>query len=152
MSDCGSCGECCRLLEIEEIGKPWNTPCIHQRASHHNGCCSIYERRPVSCGAFRCLWLASQTRVPGERLDPWLRPDKTHVVFYRNGGEKDPRTIFAHVDPRYPEAWTHEPVASEVSRLVDRGAAVIVVIGKRRIALRKDRPPLFSDEERLAQL
>jgi hypothetical protein len=146
-ASCGSCAECCRLLEIEEIAKPWNSPCRHAREGVAGGCCSIYENRPASCAAFRCLYLASQTRSdPAERLDVSLRPDRTHVVFYRNGTEIDRSVVFAHVDPGVPLAWQDGAVHSEIMRLTARGATVIVVVGELRVVIKSGQPPLFTTE------
>lgn len=148
---CGACSECCRQLEVAEIGKPWNMACPHQRFGR-DGCCAIYEKRPAACGSFRCLWLASQDRSNvHEHLPVGLRPDKTRVVFYRAGNELDDRAIFAHVDPAYPHAWEREPVAGEIRRLVGRGAIVIVVIGETRISLRAGAPPEWANEAQLKE-
>lgn len=142
---CGACAECCRLLEVGEIGKPADVACRHARPGITAGCCAVYAERPAACAQFRCLFLASQERAdPAERLAPALRPDRMHVVFYRNGGEADPRTITAHVDPAFPDAWLAEPAQGEIRRLIARGAIVVVEIGERRVVLQPDRPPHFD--------
>jgi len=152
-TSCGPCAECCRLLAVAELAKPENHACRHARPGIMAGCCGIYEQRPAACVAFTCLWLASRGRGgPAERLAPALRPDKTHVVFYRNGSEADPRTMTAHVDPARPDSWLAEPVAGELRRLVAKGAIIIVEIGDRRVVLRRDRPPLFTSTAELAHL
>lgn len=148
--NCGSCDQCCRLLEVEDLTKPANQPCSHLRGFGLPDRCGIYAGRPAACAMFRCLWLASQARPnPAERLDVALRPDQTRVVFYRSGEEVDPRTIFVHVDPAYPLAWTVGPAAAEVDRLVGNGAVVIVLVNDERIILQRDQPVVRTTEVEL---
>ena len=56
---CGPCSLCCTVLRVDELRKLGGSPCAHQRAG---GGCSIYERRPGICRAYRCLWLAGGLR------------------------------------------------------------------------------------------
>lgn len=136
---CDGCSECCRLLPVDDIQKPAETPCRHQR-NNSGGCCSVYDNRPAACATFMCLFLASQYRAPQHRLDAWLRPDKTHVVFYRSGIEEDPRAINGHVDPEYPDAWRSEIVSGEISRLLLNGAVLHVTVRDTMIVLKEDQP------------
>jgi hypothetical protein len=79
-----------------------------------------------------------------------MRPDRTHVVFYRNGAEADVRAIVAHVDPAHPQAWQREPAAGEIDRLLRHGAVVTVEIGALRVGLRAGQPPRFASPGELA--
>jgi len=49
---CGDCKACCTILAVHELHKPANTPCKHLCETG----CSIYEKRPVTCFAWFCLW------------------------------------------------------------------------------------------------
>jgi hypothetical protein len=59
---CGECGLCCKLLAVDEIGKPAHVWCEH--FSPGTGC-TIYETRPAACRTFECLWL-KQTELSVE--------------------------------------------------------------------------------------
>jgi hypothetical protein len=49
---CGECTACCVALGVPEIDKAAGDSCPHLSQR-----CSIYDRRPYSCQAYRCLWL-----------------------------------------------------------------------------------------------
>ena len=151
-ASCDGCALCCKVLSVEEIDKPANRWCraIHQ--TEHGRSCGIYSDRPAACRVFECLWLASQSR-PGQEMQPELRPDHSHVVFCMDfsvtGSEDvnpDLRVLFAHVDPDHPNAWRTPLPRLAIRTFLQRGGQVIVIIGKRRILLRRDQPPLFTTE------
>lgn len=147
MKSCDGCGECCKLLEITEINKAENTPCSLLRVANDGALsCGIHEKKPSSCGAFFCLWLMSQMRPdPKERIPEHLRPDKTHVVFYRNGTEIDPNIITAHVNPEFPMAGYANSVMEEVKRLMNRGITVVMQIGDTLVFHKKGQPTVTTD-------
>lgn len=104
---CGDCQLCCRLLPTEEIAKPANERCPHQKS--YCGC-KIYPRRPMSCQLWSCRWL-----VDDDTADQ-PRPDRSHIVIdmmpdvvrqTRNDtGEVETKpVIVAWVDPKYPDAY-----------------------------------------------
>jgi hypothetical protein len=68
---CGDCQLCCRLLPTEEIGKPENQRCPHQKS--YCGC-KIYPRRPISCQLWSCRWLVD------DDMGDQPRPDRSHIV------------------------------------------------------------------------
>ena len=70
MRECGSCGECCWLMSVDEIGLGCDTPC-----EHFNDGCAIYEDRPDGCRHFECGWLAGA--IPEE-----FKPDKVKIVTF----------------------------------------------------------------------
>ena len=77
---CGSCTLCCKVLGIEEIGKPRHTWCPH--CDKGKGC-RIYDSpaKPQECTAYSCLWLSTQSfEDPTLRLPERFRPDRTRVV------------------------------------------------------------------------
>jgi Fe-S-cluster containining protein len=51
---CGECSLCCTVLRVDELRKLGGIPCTELR---DDGGCSIYDRRPGICRAYRCLWL-----------------------------------------------------------------------------------------------
>jgi hypothetical protein len=152
MASCDGCALCCKVLSVDEIDKPAGRWCKKIHRTEHGRSCGIYPERPGACRAFECLWLLSQSR-PGQEMQPELRPDRSHVVFCPdftlNGAEDiDPeqRVLYAHVDPDWPNAWRSPLPRLTIRTFLQRGGQVIVVIGQRRILLRRDRPPLFTTE------
>lgn len=154
MKGCDGCGECCRLLDVQEIQKPKYVECSALRRDlHGNARCGVQEQKPSSCVAFFCLWLMSQMRPnPGEALPDLLRPDKSHVIFYRNGTEQDPRVVFLEVDPKFPNAWAEVIVQVEINRLKNRGAIIVVQIGDDRVIIQKDQPIVRTHAATAAQM
>jgi hypothetical protein len=68
---CGDCTACCRVLEIEALGKPAGILCRHNTGA----ACGIYDERPEACARWHCLW-----RRIGALPDE-LRPDRSGVMF-----------------------------------------------------------------------
>jgi len=68
---CGSCQECCYLLEIEPMDKGMNERCSAMAARG----CSIYKERPNCCRVFNCAWLLGA--MPKSQ-----KPDRTGVVVW----------------------------------------------------------------------
>lgn len=147
MKGCDGCGECCHLLEVSDIAKPAFHWCPQARHGANGAkSCGVHEKKPAACVAFHCLWLMSQLRPnQSDALPDALRPDRCHVIFYRNGTERDPRVIFAEVDPKFPQAWQSEVVMNQVNALTLRGAIVIVQIAGIRIIFQKGQPVVKTD-------
>ncbi|MCJ2069763.1 hypothetical protein MKK75_13345 [Methylobacterium sp. J-030] len=68
---CGPCTLCCRVLEIQVLGKPAGILCRHNTGTG----CGIYRERPEICARWHCLW-----RRVGALPDA-LRPDRSGVIF-----------------------------------------------------------------------
>lgn len=53
---CGDCGTCCTVYEIDdpELKKPAGVRCDHLTDDNR---CGIYERRPLVCREFECMWI-----------------------------------------------------------------------------------------------
>lgn len=106
MRRCGSCTLCCKLLPTEEIGKPANTRCQHQRSTRG---CAIYSRRPMSCQLWSCRWLLS------EDTEDQPRPDRSRIVIDmmpdvlkmtpEGQAQRVLPCIVAWIDPATPWAW-----------------------------------------------
>ncbi len=128
---CGSCGLCCKLVAVEEIGKPAHQWCRHFAAGKG---CAIYADRPGECRTFRCLWL-----MQPQLSDDW-RPNRSHIVLYFSN---DRTHLIANVDPAYPGVWRDAPL-HETLRGWSRqgngaGMAVIVKVGSRIYSVMPDR-------------
>jgi len=69
---CGECTACCTVLAVEELGKAQQERCKHLCGKG----CAIYERRPVACRDFDCLWLTAD-------MADKERPDLSGVMLER---------------------------------------------------------------------
>lgn len=74
---------CCKLLGVEELGKPAASWCAHCAVGKG---CMVYRDRPPTCRAFQCLW----TRDEG--LPEEMRPDRCGVILVET---KDLRAVVA---------------------------------------------------------
>src|SRR5437879_2108737 len=90
---CGSCTQCCKVMEIKALASPTGAWCSHCKIGSG---CTIYADRPEECRVFSCQWL----------LDPSmphrLRPDQSKVVIFT---DSDGRRLIAACDPANPLAW-----------------------------------------------
>ena len=94
---CGTCSLCCKILDIDELGKPAGTWCEHCARPG----CSQYAERAEICRTFECLWLQSQTRSDFNPMPEALRPDRCHAILTVHPKLS---ALIAHVDPTYPGA------------------------------------------------
>lgn len=103
---CGDCTLCCKVIPVEELGKPANRWCDHAEARKG---CTIYADRPNGCRFWSCAWAATPEWPEA------LKPNKTHVIFdmftdtlrfRRNstGEVQEFSAIQLWVDPAYPAA------------------------------------------------
>lgn len=102
--------------------------------------CTIYEHpdKPPICSTWKCLWLrAAQSRNNEYMLnDPAMRPDKCGVMFRQVVHKKTGRTsVFAHVYPSRPRAWTHPPVFRMIDQWLQRGFLLVLYVGKRKYTI-----------------
>ena len=70
--ECGSCCLCCKLPGVFEVDKPVNKWCKFAKPGKG---CGVYDARPNSCRAYKCVWLQV------EALPPQIRPDRCGVIF-----------------------------------------------------------------------
>lgn len=129
---CGPCTQCCKVLAVEELGKPMGAACVHCAPGAG---CGIYAARPASCRSFECVWL----------MDPEMphrfRPDQSKVVLDQTG---DGSRLIARCDPANPVAWRRNPIYAALKayavREWGRGKLVTAVTGRRTwvIAPRED--------------
>ncbi len=76
---CGECTACCTIMRVDmspiaPTHKPERVKCTHECRTG----CAIYDKKPDSCTAFMCLWLASQL-FDSSMPDKW-RPDNVGAV------------------------------------------------------------------------
>jgi len=128
---CGSCGLCCKLVAVEELGKPAHQWCSHFTVGKG---CAIYADRPGECRSFRCLWL-----MRPQLGDHW-RPNRSRIVLYFS---HDGTHLIANVDPDHPSAWRKSPYQETLRSWSRKGSGagmdVIVKVGSRIFAMLPDR-------------
>jgi hypothetical protein len=116
-------------MGVEEIAKAPGIACVHLAGAG----CGIYATRPAMCRAFACYYLTNP------ELDARWKPDAAHFCLVL-----EPGRLVAYVDEAHPDAWTHEPYASQLRtwalRNLSRGWQVVVAIGARRVAMLPDGP------------
>ncbi len=150
-ASCDGCSECCKL-GIPELKKPAGPWCKYvHHGDYHIKSCSIYSERPDSCRSFHCLWLLSQTR-PGQQYQAEMRPDRCHVVlvvdvFAVHQVDRNERILFAHCDPKYPDAWRRGLIKVAIETFLRRGGTVLVLIGNRRVLKRPGYDWIFGSHD-----
>lgn len=125
--NCGTCGMCCKLLDIAPLRKPAHVWCKHYVADQG---CGIHGRHPGVCKAFRCRWLED------EALGEEWRPDRCgFVVHWAAGG----LGLWINVDLDRRGAWREEPFYSRIkiwSEMVRHGTGIVAVSeGERRFVI-----------------
>ncbi len=119
--DCGGCTLCCKVMAVDELGKPARTWCPHCQIGHG---CGSYDTRPKSCIDFHCGWLA------GIGPDS-LRPDKSKVII----AQSRETNMVVHVDPGAPDAWRRPGAKMLINKAIREGFEVIVKVGPNRIRI-----------------
>jgi hypothetical protein len=118
---CGDCTLCCKVMAIEELGKPAGAWCPHCRPGRG---CLIYSDRPAECRTFSCLWLTN------DRLGQHWKPSKSKIVLTTSEDG-----IEVRCDPGFPDAWRKEPYRSEIRQWAITGenldTTVVIVVGQR---------------------
>ena len=126
---CGDCTLCCKVMAIEELGKPVGRWCPHCRPGRG---CHIYGNHPAECRNFNCLWLID------DRFGPHWKPNRSKLVLTTSEDGFEVRC-----DPTAPDAWRKAPFQGEIRALAASGDAhdvtVLVIVGKRMILLASDR-------------
>jgi hypothetical protein len=115
---CGDCQLCCKLLPTEEINKPANTRCPHQKS--YCGCV-IYPRRPLSCQLWSCRWLvdddmADQPRPDRSHIVVDMMPDVIRKTNNVTGEAETVPVIVIWVDPAHRDAFRVPAFARYVAR------------------------------------
>ena len=137
---CGSCSLCCKVVGVEELGKPIGAWCRH--CNRQKGC-GIYETRPPSCRTFICQWMLAAD------LGPEWKPDRAKFAMLKSGGGRH-LTVFA--DPGNPSAWRRSPYYESLKKWAAQGVRnpadlhlVDVMIGVRCIVILPDREVEIGD-------
>lgn len=122
---CGSCTACCETVPVAEIALDAFVRCKHLRSLPEMATgCSIYHRRPHSCGQWSCSWLISDlpekykpSRI-GVLIDPM--PDMLRV----NG--KDVVAAQFWVVPGHEDDWRTVAVVKDlIWSVLDLGFAIL---------------------------
>jgi hypothetical protein len=126
---CGGCTLCCRLIPVEELHKAAGIRCQHVR---HGKGCSIYARRPASCGEWSCMWLIGDE---GGQPLPLRRPDHVHYVIdmqpdlirltdNQTGEVIEQLVMQIWCDPRWPMAVEDD---AELKAMLERVGIIALV-------------------------
>ena len=100
--ECGTCTMCCKLLGIDDIGKPQNVWCEHCKPGKG---CGIYETRSSDCRTFFCGWMADRS------FDDSWRPDRAKFIMTEEPGTG---RMFIECDAKFPGAWRREPFYARI--------------------------------------
>jgi hypothetical protein len=111
---CGSCTECCKMMEVSELHKAAWTMCSSCAVGVG---CKIYPDRPQSCREFLCGWLTAPF------MGPDLKPDKCHVVIYFESN-----AIVANCDPDKPDAWRMPNVLNMLHGVAHKFGDYVVLV------------------------
>jgi len=122
--ECGTCMLCCKVMAIDDIGKPPGSWCWHIKRGTG---CTIYDARPGECRRYFCHWM-----VDANLSDEW-KPDRSKFTLAVNAGGH----ITAFVDPGLPGAWRQSPYFETFKRWAAEGVrarpprVVMVRVGAR---------------------
>ena len=141
---CQDCDGCCTVFEVKPLGKAFGEPCKHLGKTLFGHGCQIYNERPDVCRRYVCLWLDSQRKE--HPFPEGLRPDVTKVVMGWPWGE-DRETLFVYPYPGYDNAWQKPPVSLYLRSVLAKGAKVVVVVDKKRIAIKGDMAFVGTEDE-----
>jgi hypothetical protein len=165
---CGDCTLCCTVLRVDELRKLGGVSCAALGARG----CTIYERRPHICRAYRCLWLQGN-------LDAEDRPDRLGAVLdlvHEGGGAllaireavpgaTDVNPRLAAIAARYREAMPVRVTRAEDALRGDAPVRTLLAGGEELVAtdvvlvrlragaeLERTRAPWFERVARRARL
>lgn len=143
---CADCDGCCRVFEVKEVDKAFGEPCKHLGRTPNGPGCTIYDSRPMACKNYVCLWLDSQRRPNTTPFPENLRPNVCKVVMgWPWGIEKE--TLFVYPYPGFENNWKLPPVSIYLRSILAKGAKLMIVTGKTRIAINRDMAVIGTEEE-----
>ncbi len=115
---CGECALCCKVYDVDDLGKKAGKKCSHVR---HEGGCGIWGLHPQICQDFKCLWLKH------DDMDARWRPDVAGFVLRL---EPNGTTLNVDVDPELPDHWRRDLYYSQLklwSEVMPRSEGLVVV-------------------------
>jgi len=125
---CGQCTLCCKLMWVDEIGKPGGTWCPHVVRGRG---CGIYAERPQACRAFHCGYITT-----AELGDEWFPARCKMVLSSKETG------LTALVDASRPDAWRAAPYYEQFKtwarQLIPKGQTMLVRVGARCFVILPD--------------
>jgi hypothetical protein len=130
-------------MAVTELEKPKDAWCDHVIKKRG---CGIYETRPPSCRAFKCLWLLDP------RMPPEWKPNRSKFVIAGKGQTE----LVVYVDPNSPGAWRDEPYISGLRAMAETGQShgglvVIIERGNSTVLLADREVPVgvLQEDDRL---
>lgn len=121
---CGDCHLCCTALEVFDLPsgepKPLGCRCPNML---HDGKCSIYESRPMTCRLFYCSWRLSEFLHFGVRAS--MKPERCGFVLHYDRRRSFIMTLFP--DPKRPKEWVKWKKALE--KLARNNNCAVVIGG-----------------------
>ena len=90
---CGDCSLCCKVYDIDDLGKKAGQTCSHQRSGTG---CGVWGLHPQICQDFKCLWLKH------DDMTALWRPDICGFVLRL---EPNGTTLAVDVDTDRPDSW-----------------------------------------------
>lgn len=115
---CGACHACCISPHIPVLTKPAGEPCRYLQQGMG---CAVYERRPMACRDFRCVWIDSPI------LDDSLRPDRCGAMFEAYHEE---RVVI--MTALQPKTWMCGEPSRLIAQMLHDDYPVWVIDGKDR--------------------
>jgi hypothetical protein len=119
---CGSCTLCCKVMQVDALGKPAGKWCPHCAPGRG---CKIYETRPQECRTFNCAWIMDA------RLGPHWKPEKCKFLLI---AKSDGSEIEVRCDSGFPTAWRVAPYYAQILQWAREVAALegtlIVYVGR----------------------
>lgn len=118
LKSCGTCQLCCKVYDIDDIGKKAGDMCFNARGAQG---CGIWGIHPKICREFQCLWLKHPD------MGPLWRPDLAGFVLKVEPNET---TLSVDVDHDRPFAWRLEPYYSQLkkwSEVFIKGEGLVLV-------------------------
>lgn len=121
---CGSCTLCCKVMAVEELGKPagkWCSICSPTEG------CYAYAERPKECRDFACLWLRGE--IPEE-----FKPDRSKAVFTRSMAFGDVPCVEVRVEDERSDVWREGRLGRFIANLAEH-QTVVVACSSRTLAV-----------------
>lgn len=121
-----NCSLCCKLLAVNELGKPPDRWCSHICKTG----CNIYHDRPQDCRDFACVWLRSQWEEGGSKPLPInVKPSVCGVVLSQTN---DGKSVVCHVNEGAD--WREGAIGRLIWKISFK-MRVIVCMGHKRILI-----------------
>jgi hypothetical protein len=144
---CSDCRLCCKLVPVPQISKPAGVRCRYSRAGKG---CTVYDRRPNSCRAWSCRWLADPATAGMPRPDRChyvIDLEYDHVDMHNNAGGPDRivTVLQVWVDPAFPDAHHAHELRAYLHRMAEKYGVAAIIRWSSTKAVVLFPPPISSD-------